>query len=751
MQKLLAKFGRRWLAGLCIVAVALCVSHGLIPTTLIERLDTYVYDMRLRTLPRIPNPQVVIVDIDEKSIAEVGRFPWSRNVLATLVDNLCDVYSARAVGFDILFSEPDTSSGYDKLEALANNELKDVPAFADKVHELRPALDYDALFAKSLANRPVVLGFYLANEHQTGVVSKPAFRVADLGRKTVEANEFKTFQADPEIFVSVAAATGYINGVPDDDGLYRSTPLLAKVGDGYYESLALATLRVALRSDTITPIFPHSLEMFGVRNKADYGALDSIELNSKPKARRIPVERELTSLIQYRGPGGPKGGGFEYLSAVDVIKKRVPPEKLMGKIVFVGTTAAGLKDLRATPVNADYPGVEIHANVVASILEGRFMQRPDFIEGFDFVQIILVGLTLAILLPRLSPMLAVSVTTGTIILVAGFNTFLYGYAGYVMPLATILLMIVAMFVLDLAWGYFSEFRHSKAIVNLFGEYVAPELVAEMAEDPEAYNMEGEIRDLTIMFADVRNFTTISESLEPNALREYINKYLTAMSEDIRGNRGTLDKYIGDCVMAFWGAPVRLPNHASLAVSTALRMQATAARLDAEFVARQWPSLKIGIGLNTGDVRVGDMGSAIRRAYTVMGDPVNLASRLEGITKEYGVGIVVGEGTRAAAPEFAYRELDKVRVKGKNEPVSIFEPLGIEAEVDPKLRAALKRWHLALRHYRKQQWDDAELILIELLRAYPNDKLYKQYSEDIGFLRANPPGENWDGVRNFKTK
>lgn len=751
MHKSIAKYWRRWLAGMVVVALGLCETRGLLPTTFVDRLDTYLYDMRLRTLPKEKDTRVAIIDIDEKSIAEIGRFPWSRNVLAQLVDQLCDTYSVRAVGFDILFSEPDTSSGYATLEALAGNELKDVSAFTDKVRSLHDQLDYDGIFARSLANRPVVLGFYLADDHPTGVLPRPAFKLAELGRRTVDAVRFQTFHADPPAFVNAAAASGYINGVADDDGLYRSTPMLARVGDGYYESLALATLRVALKADRVAPIFPRSIEMFGVRNKADYGALDSIEINSQPYAKRLPVERELHSLIQYRGPGGPKGGGFNYYSAVDVIKKRLPADALLGKIVFVGTTAAGLKDLRATPVNSDFPGVEIHANVVASALDGRFMQRPDFTEGYDFVQVIVIGMFLALLLPRLSPVWAVTVTLSTIFALAAFNTYLYANHGYVMPLANVLITVSTLFVLDLAWGYFSEFRHSKAIVNLFGEYVAPELVAEMAEDPESYNMEGEIRDLTIMFADVRNFTTISESLEPNALREYINRYLTAMSEEIRGNRGTLDKYIGDCVMAFWGAPVKLGNHASLGVMTALRMQAVAARLDEEFRARQWPPLKIGVGLNSGDVRVGDMGSAIRRAYTVMGDAVNLASRLEGITKEYGVGIIVGETTRAAAPEFIYRELDKVRVKGKNEPVSIFEPLGLENDVDPAVRSAVKRWHLALRHYRKQQWDEAELIMIELLRTYPNDKLYLQYKEDITYLRVNPPGEAWDGVRNFKTK
>jgi adenylate cyclase len=317
--------------------------------------------------------------------------------------------------------------------------------------------------------------------------------------------------------------------------------------------------------------------------------------------------------------------------------------------------------------------------------------------------------------------------------------------------ATLLLLMLSLFILNVAWGYWFEFRKGRAITSLFGEYVAPELVEVMAEDPENYSMEGEKRDITIMFADVRNFTTISESLEANTLREYINRYLTDVSEDIRGNRGTLDKYIGDCVMAFWGAPVPLQDHAARAVGTALQMLKTAKRLNEEYIERGWPPLKIGIGVNTGEARVGDMGSKIRRAYTVMGDPVNLASRLEGLTKEYGVSLAVGEETMRAAPQFVYRELDRVRPKGKNEPVAIYHPICLESELDPTMRRTLARWHEALAYYREQKWDKAEAILRELYDAYPDEWLYDIFLESIEEFRASPPGPDWDGVTTFKTK
>jgi adenylate cyclase len=334
---------------------------------------------------------------------------------------------------------------------------------------------------------------------------------------------------------------------------------------------------------------------------------------------------------------------------------------------------------------------------------------------------------------------------------AAANFYMYSHFDTVLKVAVILLLAAALFIFNVAWGYFFEVRRGRALVSRFGEYVAPELVAEMAEDPEKYNMDGESRELTVMFVDVRGFTTISEGLTPKQLREYINLYLTAMSTDIRDYyRGTLDKYIGDAVMAFWGAPVAFPDHAFRGVATALKMQESAHKLNEDFLKRGWPELKIGIGLNSGPMHVGDMGSEIRRAYTVMGDAVNLGSRLEGITKVYGVGICVGEVTRHAAPEFAYRELDLVKVKGKNEPVAIFEPVCLDKDLPEADRAEISRWHEALALVRRQQWDAAQAMLEELNAAHPRG-LYTLYLERIAVYREHPPGDDWDGVTKFETK
>ncbi|WP_420476598.1 CHASE2 domain-containing protein [Noviherbaspirillum sp. ST9] len=755
MLRLISKLGSRWAVALGMTLLAALQIAYFPSIPFIERLDVLAYDMRMRVQKGELDPRVVIVDIDEKSIAEVGRWPWSRNVVAKLIETLDQKYFVKSVSFDVIFSEADTSSGYGTLEGLARKEFKDISGFAERIRALKPRFDYDHHLASALEGRPTVLGYFLSNEPDAitkGLLPAPAFSVSDLGGMEVESAVYKSYASNLKELQAAARAGGFMNPTQDPDGTIRRLSLLARVGNNYYESLALATARVGLGASRIKPVFysEEETQLSGEEHRT-YGALKELRLNTKPKTTVIPLERHMTALINYRGPGGPRGGQYRYVSAVDVLQEKVPMEHLADTIVLVGTTSAGLKDLRPSPVNTDYPGVEMHANIISSIMDGEFKQEPDFSIGLQLAQVLVIGIVLGLLLPVLSPMLSILASLAAMAAVIGANFAMYQHLNWVVPIAISLLLVVALFIFNIAWGYLFEYRKGRAMVNLFGEYVAPELVAEMAANPESYSMEGESRELTVLFCDVRGFTTISEGLDPNALREYINIYLTAMSEDIRGNRGTLDKYIGDAVMAFWGAPVELPDHAARAVATALKMQATAKTLNKDFIARDWPPLKIGIGLNSGEMRVGDMGSKIRRAYTVMGDAVNLSSRLEGITKVYGVGVAVGTATKLAAPQFAYRELDRVRVKGKNEPVPIFEPLGLEAEIDASVRATVEKWHDALSLIRGQEWDKAEALLNALLADHPDDVLYTLYLQRIAHFREHPPGPDWDGVTTFETK
>jgi adenylate cyclase len=313
-------------------------------------------------------------------------------------------------------------------------------------------------------------------------------------------------------------------------------------------------------------------------------------------------------------------------------------------------------------------------------------------------------------------------------------------------------MTGTLYVMNMAYGYFVESRSKRQFTELFGQYVPPELVDKMAEDPRKYNMEPRSAQLTILFSDVRGFTGISEALKPEELREYINEYLTDMSSIIRSKyRGTLDKYIGDAIMAFWGAPVDDAQHARNGVLAALEMQKECEVLNAKFAARGWPTLKIGVGLNSGTVRVGDMGSQVRRAYTAMGDAVNVASRLEGRTKGYGVGILVGEATRDLVKDVVFREVDKIKVKGKDEAVTVYEPLGLEGEVGRKALDELRLWNQTLRAYRGQLWDQAEVNLLNLQRMDPECELYKAYAGRVAEKRRTPPPPDWDGVTAFDEK
>jgi adenylate cyclase len=435
-----------------------------------------------------------------------------------------------------------------------------------------------------------------------------------------------------------------------------------------------------------------------------------------------------------------------------VVKDRVDPAALKGKIVLVGASAHGLYDLRSTPVGSVFPGVEIHANLVSGMLGGTIKEKPAFMAYFELVLLLAGGVTLAILIPLLSALWATVATAAGIALIALFNLAVWTRGDMALPLAASVAMTAVLYVMNMAYGYFVESRSKRQFTELFGQYVPPELVDRMAADPAKYDMEPKSAELTILFADVRGFTGISEALKPDELREYINEYLTDMSTIIRSRyRGTLDKYIGDAVMAFWGAPVEDPQHARNAVLAALDMQKDCEVLNAKFAARGWPALKIGIGINTGTVRVGDMGSRVRRAYTAMGDAVNVASRVEGRTKTYAVGVLAGEATRERVADVVFREVDRIKVMGKDEAVTVYEPLGLASDLDESVRRELELWNSTLRAYRSRQWDDAETGLGSLARMNPTCGLYRVYAAIVAEKRRNPPPPEWDGVTAFDEK
>ncbi len=459
------------------------------------------------------------------------------------------------------------------------------------------------------------------------------------------------------------------------------------------------------------------------------------------------MDENVAALIPYRG----YQASYKYISIADIMSDRIKPGELKGKIALIGTTAPGLLDLRATPVGEAYPGVEIHANLITGMLDGTIKLKPPYILGAEVVLLLLSGLAMVLLLPLLSPLRATLASLLVLLFILTVNLVFWHYGNLVLPLGSSVLMVLVMFALNMSYGYFVESRAKRQFTELFGQYVPPELVEEMSRNPESYSMEGRKAELTVLFSDVRGFTTISEGLSPENLVRLMNIYLTAMTELLRKNRGTVDKYIGDAVMAFWGAPVADADHARHAVITAMEMQAALPAVNRTLAQHGWPELHIGVGINTGEMTVGDMGSTVRQAYTVMGDAVNLGSRLEGITKQYGVNILVGETTRKAIKDIVFREVDRVQVKGKEEPVAIFEPIGLDGEVGKGMLEELKLWNQVLRHYRAQDWDQAEVALLNLSRMAPERGLYGKYMDRVAHLRKAPPEADWKGVWKFETK
>ena len=749
-MQLLSKHWRRIAVTLIPLVFALLHASGVLRVGLLQRLDDIIYDTRLRaTMPQTLDERIVIVDIDEKSLAEVGRWPWSRNKVASLAEELLDQQKVALLGFDIVFAEPDESSGLKRLKQLAQNELRDQPGFAERLNQVQSSLDYDALFARAIENRPVVMGYYFTSDRDgrvNGVLPPPVMTADALQGRPIKFTSWNGYGSNILTLAQAAPMGGFFNSITEDDGVVRSIPLLAQYQGQYYESLSLAMFRTLVGLPNVAPGFPK--EKFLGRN---YHGLESVLLKADGKVLAIAVDDRVATLVPFRGNGGVSGGSFRYISAADVLAKRLEPGMLKGKIVLLGTTAPGLLDLRVTPVGQTYPGVETHANVISGFLDGKVFVKPDYAAGYEVVILILSGLTLAFVLPMVSAPKAVATSVAMIAALISLNFWIYISAGLVLPLASALVMAVTAFGLNMSYGYFVESRSKRELAHLFGTYVPPELVDEMVKDPDSYSMKATTKELTVMFCDMRGFTHMSETMEPTQLQALLNSVFSRLTDHIRSNRGTIDKYMGDCVMAFWGAPVDTPDHASLAVKTALDMVNAIRVLNEEHRVKGLPEIGIGIGLNTGTMCVGDMGSDIRRSYTVVGDSVNLGSRLEGLSKTYGVDIVVSESTRKQAHDFAWQELDKVRVKGKDQAVTIFWPLADLSHIDTEKAAELKLWELALKAYRAQDWDQCDVQLLNLQRLNAKKYLYHLYSERVGSMRLLPFDPEWDGTTNFQAK
>jgi adenylate cyclase len=577
-----------------------------------------------------------------------------------------------------------------------------------------------------------VLGYYFnfgAQAETVGQLPATLLACAELKKLGITPLAADGYNANLKRLQDRAVGAAFFNMEADFDGVARRMPVAIEHRGQCYGSLALVTAMAGMGSQAVKAVpaaghHPPMLDMDGLR---------------------IPLDAAARALVPYRA-----ANAFAYLSASDVIQARLPAAKLEGRIVLIGSTAPGIMDLRVTPVSKVFPGVEIHANLISGILDGTVKWEPVAIAGLQAAAVAVVGLLLATLLPIATPLWAALATLALSVLLTAGNFYAWAGLHAHLPLAAPLLAVWGLFVLNMSWGFFVEARSKAQITKLFGQYIPPELVDEMAKDPGRYSLRGESRVMTVLFSDIVGFTHFSEKLEAAQLAEMLNVYLSAMTRVVQNGRGTIDKYIGDAIMAFWGAPMSDDHHARDAVLAGLAMQSALTELNPRLEARGWPPVKIGVGVNTGRMSVGNMGSEFRMAYTVMADAVNLASRLEALTRQYGVGVLAGEATREACPDIAFQRVDRVRVKGKDVPVSIYEPLGVASELPPERLKEAELFEAAFADYQSQRWDEAEFKLMELGRLQPR-KLYEVYLDRVTHFRFNPPGVDWDGVFTFTTK
>lgn len=750
---------RRWARiAVTLLPVAFAIAHvvGGWHLPFVGALDYFIYDTRLRaTMPRTLDPRVVIVDVDDRSLQQLGQWPWSRDLLAKLTTEIMDRQQAKVLGFDVLFVEPDGTSGVDPLRRLAQGPLSDRPEVVEEIKRFAFELDHDAAFANTLAGRPVSLGFYLKQTREPrtrGQLPAPVLPADAFPEGRIYTTQWNGFVGSIPQLARVAPAAGFLNVVfdADQDGIVRSVPLIARyTGEvaqpGYYESMALSVYRMAVGSEAIRPIFAST------GHQAGPPPLEALAVATASGTQRIPVNATASMLVPFRGPGGASGGSFRHVPAADAIHGALEPGELKGKIVLVGSTAPGLEDLRSTPGGAAFPGVEVHANIISGLLDGRVRGVPDYAPGYELVVVLIAGLALAFGLSLSSAPRALLIALLVGGAAVGINTWLFLYANLVLPLGATVIMIVAAFLLNMSWGYLVESRASRRLASLFGTYVPPELVAEMRADPERYSMRAESKEMTVMFCDMRGFTQMAEQMAPVELQDFLNTIFSRLTAVISAHRGTVDKYMGDCVMAFWGAPVDTPDHAELAVRAAMDMSAAVGELNEVHRKTGRPQISIGIGLNSGVMSVGDMGSAVRRSYTVVGDAVNLASRIEGLGVHYGVEIVASESTQSLAPSFVWQELDRVRVQGKMKIVRIFTPVGLRGSMAESHDGELERWDRVLAAYRAQEWRQGQVMLATLHATDAKKVLYQLYAQRLASLSLQPKDPAWDGATRFESK
>jgi len=661
---------------------------------------------------------IVIIDIDEKSLKELGQWPWSRNKVAKVLYNLTNA-GAGIIGLDIVFSEQDNSSPKKILKQLGISYPN--------------APDYDKILAKTISETPTILGYLFDFENGSNLKgAAPEVPVIFIEKNRPKEQNFivqaKHAILNIPIIQNSAYSSGFFNTIPDDDGIVRTIPLVVSYDDSIYPSLSLEIVRAIIGVDKVYINYTLS-------------GITSIQIGDLI----IPTDRFGRLLINFKGPAK----SYRYISASDIYNNKFNPDLINGKIVLIGTSASGLLDLRATPYDSTFPGVEIHANAIDNLINQTFITIPNWIEAADIIVMIAICLISVITFSIIPPFL---LTLFIPLLFSGFFIFLYKmFFEYHILLNTIfpLLLLISLFSISIIINYFYEIRIKEIIKDKFAKKVSPQVVEELLKNPKSDAFDIKEKEITIFFSDIRSFTSISEQIgDPKRLIDLLNRYMTPMVDIIINKKGTIDKFIGDAIMAYWNAPQNLDNHQDAAVTAALEQLQELKRLNKEFKNDNLPIINIGIGIHTGVATVGEMGSLGRNDYTAIGDNVNLASRLEGLNKYYGTNLIISQFTKERLNKsYIIRELDTVLVKGKKHPVTIYEVIGLGTP-DGQLKEELNLYKKALSTYKNRDFNKAKQIFEIINKNFPKT-LYKIYIERCNDFIKNP--NNFTGVYTFTTK
>jgi adenylate cyclase len=710
---------------------------GFWPSRLLDRLESIAYDFRvLATLGGDPDPGLIIVDIDERSIAELGQWPWPRRVVAELIDRLFAEQGLVMLGVDVVMSEPEQDTLRSSWALLRENypQLPEVP----------PLPGGDEILSEVLGTWPVVLGYYFAGldssasamAENVGQLPKP-LQIAGSTGNLVQALDLPWFAAErfngnlpllQDAANQFGSGGGFFdNPAVDIDGVFRRAPMIQRYGNDLYPSLPLAMF----------------LELFGnpeialiVSQGGGVAQLEGLDIGGFV----VPTNERGLALVPWYG----EERHFRYVSAVDVLTGALPEQELAGAIAILGTSAPGLKDLRSTPVGAVYPGAEINLSFMAGILHQRFLAEPAYARAAGLILTLVLGVAGSLILPHLSALLVLSLALALMITHITVNLWMWN-SGYLLAFAPATVMIIGMAVLHLLGNYWRESQRTSWVTSRFGQYVPPELVQELVASGQELSLDGEQRTLTVLFSDVREFTAFSEQVSASKLSEVMNRLLSPLTAAIHEHHGTIDKYMGDAIMAFWGAPLADQEHAHDALAAAADMQRALAEVNKKFMDDGLPALRMGIGIHSGTMNVGNMGSSFRMAYTVLGDNVNLGSRVEGLTKNYGVEVLTTEDTCKLAPQWLFRPVDKVRVKGRQQPVMLYEPLGLKTNITSDQEALAQWCELALKLYWRRNFESSLQQWREVLQRKPGDSVAVLFIQRCERYLQDPPDPAWDGV------